>query len=116
MKQLLITIAAVVLVGCGNGIKHPPLVKAIEKEDFETVKQLLTDGRNVNIKFGKFETTPLFLAAYKGNKEIIELLIASGAEINAVSSNGLTPTDWSSDEGIETLLRKHGGKKGAELH
>ena len=56
MKQLLITIAAVVLVGCGNGIKHPPLVKAIEKENFETVKQLLTDGRNVNIKFGKFET------------------------------------------------------------
>ena len=116
MKKLLITIAAAVLVGCGNGVNHPPLVKAIDKEDFDTVKQLLTDGRNVNIKFGKFETTPLFLAAYKGNKEIIELLIASGAEINAVSSNGLTPTDWSSDEGVETLLRKHGGKKSEELH
>ena len=58
----------------------------------------------------------MFLAAYKGDNVIVKLLIASGAEINAVSSNGLTPTDWSSDEGIESLLRKHGGKKGAELH
>jgi ankyrin repeat protein len=59
----------------------------------------------------------LFYAAAKtgsGHKEIGELLIASDADVNALSVNGKTPLDLANDETAD-LLRKHGGKTGGEL-
>ena len=83
MKHLLLTtIAAVVLVGCGN-----------------------PDGA-------------LAKAARRGNIEVAKQAIADGADVNAKDDNGETPLNWAifNDE-TETadLLRKHGGKTGAEL-
>jgi ankyrin repeat protein len=52
------------------------------------------------------------------NKEIVELLIAEGADVNAKVDRGNTPLDWAilNDETETTdLLRKHGGKTGEEL-
>ena len=57
--------------------------------------------------------TPLHFAALKDHKEIVELLIAAGADVNAKNKNGYTPLDMADDvEGIAALLRKHGGKHG----
>ena len=53
-------------------------------------------------------------AAYHGHKEIAELLIAAGADVNAKIENGGTPLDYAYGETAD-LLRKHGGKTGAEL-
>ena len=51
-------------------------------------------------------------------KEIIKLLIAKGADMNAKNDEGRTPLDeaveWDKPETAD-LLRKHGGKTGAEL-
>ena len=62
--------------------------------------------------------TPLHEGAYTGRKEIVELLIASGADVNAIKIDGMTPLDMatfgSQNETID-LLRKHGGKTRAEL-
>ena len=59
--------------------------------------------------------TPLHYAA---TKEIAELLIAKGADVNAKDDDGKTPLDraimHNHTETID-LLRKHGGKTGAEL-
>ena len=55
--------------------------------------------------------TPLHRAAYKGQKEIIELLITKGANVKH-SSHG-TPLDWAMMEGgrlFVRFLREHGGK------
>ncbi|MDP7135613.1 MAG: hypothetical protein QF437_34335, partial [Planctomycetota bacterium] len=52
------------------------------------------------------------------NKEIIELLIAKGADVNVRGFGGMTPLNMADDEGekeIADLLRKHGGKTGEEL-
>jgi len=49
-----------------------------------------------------------------GHKEIGELLIAAGADVNAKDEAGGTPLDWADGE-LSDLLRKHGGKTGAEL-
>jgi ankyrin repeat protein len=52
----------------------------------------------------------------KGQKEIAELLVAAGADVNAKNKDGATPLDYASaNKEIADLLRKHGGKTGAEL-
>ena len=47
--------------------------------------------------------------------EIVEILLANGANINAKDENGETPLDGSNTIEITNLLRKHGGKTGEEL-
>ena len=133
-QLLLTTIAAVLLVGCGEApppsppaeVKpEPPTDKAPDisihaaarQGKIEAVKQHLTDGVGVNAKSER-GMTPLHSAAREGHKEVIELLIAKGADVNAKDDDGTTPLDlavgWDKPETAD-LLRKHGGKTGEEL-
>jgi len=63
-----------------------------------------------------------------GHREIVELLIANGAHVNAKVVDGETPLDWAekvhewelpevkaAKKETAVLLRKHGGKTGKEL-
>ena len=62
--------------------------------------------------------TPLHNAAFGGHKEIVELLIAKGADVNVINDDGFTPLDWAIDfkeTELTSLLRKHGGKTAEEL-
>ena len=48
--------------------------------------------------------------------EIVELLIANGADVNAKNNCGKTPLDWAAGKKeTANLLRKHGGKTELEL-
>ena len=70
MKHLLITtIAAVVLVGCGNPEADRALLNAAREGNIEAVKQHLAAGTDVNAK-DKLDRTPLHQAAGWGRKEI----------------------------------------------
>ncbi len=117
MKHLLLTtIAAVVLVGCGESQQSAPApeVKPVEpvaeaakpepptakapaisihaaayQRNIEAVKQHLAAGTDVNAK-SNYEMTPLHEAASGGHKEIADLLIANGADVNA-KDGGLVP-------------------------
>ena len=115
MKHLLLTtIAAVVLVGCGelpNGIWEDAY-----DGNIEAVKQHLDAGVDVNAKF--LGQTPLHSAAYYGRKEVAELLIANDADVNAKSNFSETPLDLAikyKQTETANLLRKHGGKTEDEL-
>ena len=145
MKHLLLTtIAAVLLVGCGESQQsapapetkpvepvaeaaqlEPPTAKvpdisiseAAMNENIEAVKQHIAAGTDVNAR-DNAGSTPLHQAAINGHKEIAELLIANGADVNAKTDAGVTPLDDAigrkHSETID-LLRKHGGKTGEEL-
>ena len=115
MKHILITtIAAVVLVGCGNPEADRALRKAANEGNIVAVKQHLAAGTNVNAKL-QGGWTPLHLAVQEGHMEVVELLIANGADVNAVDVLlGWTPLDYAEGE-TAALLRKHGGKTGEEL-
>ena len=91
MKQLLITIAALVLVGCGPSVPDISIHEAAGGGNIAAVKQHLAAGTDINLKGQSVEQTPLHAAAANERKEVTELLIAKGAEVNAKALRGDTP-------------------------
>jgi len=114
-----------------------PPAEAAETGNIEAIKQHLAAGADVNTM-----TASLHRAAYNKHKEIIELLItngvdvnakndaaetplhlattkeiaelliANGADVNATTNRGTTPLDWAANDEIANLIRQHGGKSG----
>ena len=86
---LLTTIAAVVLVGCGESVPDISIHDAIVLGgDIEAVKQHLAAGTDVDAKDMNGETS-LTWAAYSGHREIAELLIAKGARLISFEAHEL---------------------------
>ena len=100
MKQLLTTIAVVVLVGCGESQQSAPAPKAKPEaptakapdisiydaaydRNIAAVKQHLAAGADVNAKDDDGETPLVWAVRRGGEKEVTELLIANGADVNA---------------------------------
>jgi cytohesin len=153
MKHLLLTtITAVVLVGCGEStVKSVDEISVDEilKGNIEGVKQYLAAGAVVNewvwIRAHGTSQLPLSLAVQEGHKEIFELIIAKGTDVNAKGGiGGGTPLHRAAtkeivellitkgadvnarddvgktpldwaNDELADLLRKHGGKTGEEL-
>ena len=88
MKQLLITIAAVVLVGCGPKAPDISIQDATVLAKIEIIKQHIAAGTDINEK-DSYDRTPLLCTITQGHEEIAKLLIAEGADVNA-KKNGQT--------------------------
>lgn len=87
------------------------LIKAIRLRDIHQIKTILDDDGNLVNAYDETGATALHYAAFDGLREIVQLLLDRGAEINSRDSQfGATPAGWA----IE-YLRERGGYLGIEL-
>ncbi len=115
-----------ILGGPGGTDRSYPLIQAVESGNIEISKLLIRSGANLEIsgmKFGggtgKQEITPLSVAVTADNRQMVEMLLNAGAEVNhaldyrQIQGIDKTPVDIAVEMGfieIENLLREYGGK------
>ena len=102
MKQLLITIAAVVLVGCGPRMS---IHEAASNGNIEIVKQHLAAGADLDAQ-DRHGDTLLYHAAEHGHKEIVERLITNGVDVNAKDQDDVTPLHRAAFAPIPLYLKR----------
>jgi hypothetical protein len=81
------------------------LLDASDKGDIGKVKSLLQSGFNVNSQVDEWKIAPLHAAASNGHKEIVEILIANGANINIVNKFNCTPIYFAAALGYTEIVK-----------
>ena len=116
MKHLLLTtIAAVLLVGCGPSVD---IWEAASEGNIQAVKQHLAAGTDFELRCTACGLTVLGHAAWGGHKEIVELVIAEGADVNAKRNTGVTPLHhaaWNGHKEVAELLIDKGADVNAKI-
>ena len=102
MKQLLITIAAVVFTGT---LFADPIHDYAWGNLLSGVNKELSNGIDVNTK-NNIGDTAMTIAAYQGHIKIIELLIANGADIDLKNSNGDNPLILAAYQGHTVIVKE----------
>ena len=81
-----------------------PLMQAIEfNNSLKLIEALLGAGAKVGTK-DFVGNTSLHFAALEGRKDVIDLLLANGADKHVVNSDGKKPADLADDPAIKALL------------
>jgi ankyrin repeat protein len=95
----------------------PDIFSAMEKKDIEEVKRILQDHREALMMKNDRGFSPLHAAASFGSADSAEILLASGADVDARDPEGQTPLIIASQRGdlpmVERLL-SHGASLAAE--
>jgi ankyrin repeat protein len=96
-----------------------PLHVACQSNRLDVVEYLISKGADVNAKADFRGITPLHVAVCRddenapGKEAIMRLLVARGAEINALNEGGETPRDWAlwrGDNSLDVLIGELGGR------
>ena len=98
MNHILLTIAAVCLMGCGNPEANRALLKAVSDENIDAMKAAIANGADINAK-DKGGATPLDYTLIKNNR-LKYLQIPKDNKTNILNQN------------IANLILKHGGESG----
>lgn len=67
-----------------------PLHDAAGEGNYEEVIAFIKEGANIDAQ-NNHGWTPLFLASMRRNEEIVEVLLANGADPNIKTVDGMTP-------------------------
>ena len=109
MKHLLLTtIAALVMVGCGESQQSAPSPEAKPVEP-------VAEAAQSEPPTAKAPDISIWDAAADGNTEAVKQHLAAGVDVNAKNEGGKTPLNRAMTTEAAALLRKHGGKTGEEL-
>ena len=90
------------------------ILSCIKTGNQKELEFLILNGENVN-KIMWYGWTPIFHASRYNKKEIVELLISKGADINILDKNGNTALDYAQTDDMKQFLISHGAKSGKEL-
>ena len=108
---LLTTVSTLLLAACGAGSHTSDTLTAIDNEKSDVVRELLDSGINPDkdpLPSGNpFEGAyPIHLAIVKGNKEIVQILLDSGAQIDLKAKNKdeATPLHWAAFFGQKDIV------------
>jgi ankyrin repeat protein len=92
-----------------NNTLDADFIKAAFAGEFPEVKRLLDKGANVNAKRDN-GVTALMGASIEGHQEVVELLLAKGADVDAKvyffgHSSGATACDLASEKGHKEIVK-----------
>jgi hypothetical protein len=92
-------------VAGGMGFVAPddPMIKAAQEDNLDEVQQLLP-GKDVNLRDKRSGTTALEHAVRNGNREMAQLLLASGADDNTRNEGGQTVLMMLGEEATADLV------------
>ncbi|CAD7704997.1 unnamed protein product [Ostreobium quekettii] len=82
-----------------NTTVNQTLWAAARNGSAEIVAQALKDGAHVDYRNGAHNDTPLAVAAFYGHLKVVNVLLTSGADLEAADDNGLTVLIGASQEG-----------------
>jgi hypothetical protein len=80
-----------------------PFVRAAQEDDLEALAALIA-GQDVNLRDERSGTTALEHAVKNANLEMVELLLSSGANVNAKNENGETVLMMLDDDATSDLV------------
>ncbi len=99
---------SILLMGCSSESSSNSIHDAAWAGNVDEVRKNLEAGADVNVK--RDQTTVCHIAALIKNKELMKLLIASGADLNATDKNGAMPIHVAIPMGdmemVELLLKE----------
>ena len=108
---LVLAMVSMAIMSCTQNEQLPPLHMAAQTGLLVEVKQLIIGGHDVNQRDEKYGFTPLHQAVFFGHQDIVEYLIAHGADVDAKNSAGSSPLYLAKGKGhqsIVELLTQHG--------
>ncbi len=83
-----------------SGFLFPPLMRAVLGDDIETIKLLIANNADVDVKFDGLGTTSLMYSSAKAESiNITMFLVENGANVNAQSRCGETPLMFAARKG-----------------
>jgi len=86
------------------------LLWAVRSQRHAVVSHLLARGANPNLADNS-EVTPLFWAVRMRRNELVAQLLSKGADIGHKDKRGRTALDYSKDETVTAILRRHADEK-----
>jgi ankyrin repeat protein len=91
--------------GTVDSTKWGELYSGIDKGPDDVLLEFLGAGGDPNLRPREFGATLLDAAAFKGRRHLVEALIRSGADIDALSGQGFTPLATAAHKGHAGCVR-----------